>query len=127
MKKMRRGLQAGETDSVRSWQAVPEGETEDAELIALLQAGLDDLDKAVPVFEPSPQWIEAQLDEHEGIIRKRFIRDITLFLTAALAMLSGMAAAYFKLPSLFLLLHTIGFLSVPLVLFGKGWKKVKDR
>jgi hypothetical protein len=99
---------------------------EDAETIRLLRDGLDCLESLAPVFEPAPHWFEAQIEEHAARIRKRFVRDLAIFLSVAVVVLFGLAAAILKVPAAFIVLQAAALLAAPLVALRLYRKRVKS-
>jgi hypothetical protein len=99
---------------------------EDADTIMLLRAGLEKLDVLVPVIDPDPRWLEANLVEHGKEIRRRFIRDLVLFLMMALLILTGLAAALLRLPMVFFALQGVAWLAAPAVLLANRRKRVRE-
>lgn len=99
---------------------------EDRETIVLLNEGLERLDEWVPVLEPKTQWLELQLAEHAAALRKRFIRDLLLFLLVAAVVLTGLVAALLKLPAVFIGIQGAVLLACPILLLMKERKRVNS-
>lgn len=96
---------------------------EDQKLVELLRSSLDALDRVVPSAEPDPAVFAAQLEQQHRTMRKRFVRDLLLFLAVACSLLGVMGLMLFSVPSLFMAFYGAGFL-LPLFLVLKEQERV---
>lgn len=97
------------------------------ETVQLLRAGLEELDEIVPVMEPKLQWLEAQIEEHQSFMRRRFVRDLTLFIGVALLIIFVLVSSLFRLPALFIALQAAALLAPPIFLLTSKRKRVKEQ
>lgn len=102
----------------------PEEQEEEA-IIRQLQSGYQLLDEITDVPVPELYRLEAQLMEHGKSIRRRFIRDLTLFLATAVCVLLVMAAAFWKLPAAFAALEILAFIA-PAIIIGSARRRMKQ-
>lgn len=98
---------------------------EDQQLVEMLRSGLDALDKTVSVSEPDPAAFARQMDMNRSLIHRKFIRDLLIFLVAALSLLGAMGLALFRLPVLFVILYAAG-LAFPMLLVRKEHERVRE-
>jgi hypothetical protein len=101
-------------------------EKEEQQLAELLRSGLDTLDRTVSITEPESAAFAARLEEQRRMLRKRFVRDLLLFLAAACSLLGVMGLMLFKVPMLFMVLYGAGFL-LPAILAYKEKEKGRVR
>jgi hypothetical protein len=97
------------------------------ETVQLLRTGLEELDGFVPVMEPKLQWLEAQIEEHQSLMRRRFIRDMTVFIGVALLIIFVLISTLFRLPALFIALQAAALLAPPIFLLTLKRKRVKEQ
>lgn len=98
---------------------------EEQQVVELLRTGLDALDRTVSISEPDTAAFMARLEEQRRILRKRFMRDLLLFLAAACSLLGVMGFVLFKVPMLFMVLYGAGFL-LPALLYNKERERVRE-
>ncbi len=101
-------------------------EKEEQQLVGLLRSGLDALDRTVSITEPDPAVFAARLEEQRRISRRRFVRDLLLFLAASCLLLGVMGLMLFKVPTLFMVLYGAGFM-LPAILAYKEKEKGRVR
>lgn len=98
---------------------------EDLETIVRIMSGLDELEKAEPVFTPSPQWFDNLVEEHSKVIKRKLVRDLVLFLTVAFVVLFITLGSLVKVPAAYWILQ-IGVFAAPLYLLtAERRKRVK--
>ncbi|WP_438448496.1 YxlC family protein [Gorillibacterium sp. sgz5001074] len=119
------GSWAGAEGDGKAHDAAAYGEVTEEELLMELRAGLDLLDRMVPVIEPDPLWMEAQMEANRQRLRRVFIWDLMLFLLTALTVLFVMGAVLYKLPAVFFALQAVVLVLAPVILLRRERKKVQ--
>jgi len=99
---------------------------QDSDEIQQLKVALDELEQAIPVMTPNIQWFEQQVIEQRKMLKRRFIRDLSLFIILALVVLTLSFAAYNAIPQLFMLMQLVPFLVIPFYVVQKARKRVSE-
>ncbi|MFF2446291.1 YxlC family protein [Neobacillus sp. NPDC058068] len=77
---------------------------QDSAAIHELQEGLHHLDQ-FPVYTPDLSWFEQRVAAEKQQIRKKLIRDLSIFLIIALIILTGIIVSLFQMPVVFMFLQ----------------------
>jgi hypothetical protein len=93
----------------------------DLDVISKLNVGLDMLDQ-MPTYTPDLQWFEKMVLDEQQSIKKKLIRDLTLYTIIALIILSGIIVSLFNMPLIFIFLQ-IGTTASIVMYLGIGFFK----
>lgn len=77
---------------------------QDIAAISELQKGLNKMDQ-FPVYSPDLQWFEQMVVAEKQRIRKKLIKDLSVFLIVAVIILSGIMVSLFQMPAVFIFLQ----------------------
>lgn len=100
---------------------------EELQTVKQIQAGLNALEQMCSVNTPGRQWFEEQIAQHQKLLRRRFIRDLLLFLSLAFVVLSASLAALARIPAVYFALQAAAVLAVPVIWAANRRKRVKDQ
>lgn len=112
-----------------SRKVVPlEKELQDDELkksIELIHMGLDSLDGGIDIETPSMDWFEQLVVEQKEVVRKKLWKEVTIFLSMALIIVSVLLYTLYQLPGIFLGLQVVA--TIFIVTYSvKGFSKQVD-
>lgn len=102
-------------------------EEEEMEIVKRIQTGLDGLERISPVDTPDRQWFQDQVSRHQKLLRRRFIKDLLIFLSIASIVLSVSLAALARMPAVYLSLQAAALLAVPVIWTVNRRKRVNDQ
>ncbi|MEH7333637.1 YxlC family protein [Neobacillus drentensis] len=72
--------------------------------ISKMQEGLNKMEQ-IPVYSPDLQWFEQMVLVEKQRIRKKLIRDLSIFLIVAIIILCGIMISLFQMPAVFIFLQ----------------------
>jgi len=98
---------------------------EDELTVKHLRDGLEKLDQWNPVSTPNLQWFQQNVELEKKRIRKKQWKDLLLFISVAVLVLTVVIAAVYRQPILFLYFQLVGIILLPLAL-NKTRKKVSN-
>ncbi|MDR7076723.1 hypothetical protein J2Y03_001726 [Neobacillus niacini] len=96
----------------------------DLDAIHKLQEGLSKVDQ-FPVYTPDLQWFEKMVLTEKQNSRKKFIKELSLFLMIAFFILSGIIVSFYQMPIVFILIQIITPVFIALYTITRVSKKVK--
>lgn len=83
-----------------------------AESIELIKMGLDILDDGIEVDTPSLEWFEQMVVVQKEATQKRFMKEVIIFLTIALIIVSVVLFTLYQLPTFFFALQGMATLFI---------------
>lgn len=98
---------------------------EDELTVKQLRDGLEKLDQWNPVSTPNLQWFQQNIELEKKRIRKKQWKDLLMFVSVAVFVLSIVIAVVYREPILFLYFQLVGIILLPLAL-NKTRKKVSN-
>jgi hypothetical protein len=98
---------------------------QDSAAIHELQEGLHHLDH-FPVYSPDLSWFEQRVAAEKQQIRKKLIRDLSIFLIIALIIITGIIVSLFQMPVLFIFLQLVTTIFIVLYTSVSLLKKVSN-
>jgi uncharacterized membrane protein len=96
----------------------------DLDAIHKLQEGLSKIDQ-FPVYTPDLQWFENMVRTEKQNSRKKFMKELSLFLMIALFILSGIIVTFYEIPVVFILIQIITPVFIAVYTITRLSKKVK--
>ncbi|WP_223592981.1 YxlC family protein [Neobacillus bataviensis] len=72
--------------------------------ISKMQEGLNKMEQ-FPVYSPDLQWFEQMVLAEKQRIRKKLIRDLSIYLIVAIIILCGIMISLFQMPAVFIFLQ----------------------
>jgi len=66
-----------------------------------MKVGFDQLDEGVEIHTPSMEWFEHMVGEQTEVIRKKRIKEVTIFLMIAVIIVSMLLFTLYQLPTIF--------------------------
>jgi len=99
----------------------------DLALIESLRGDLDDLDRLAYTELPELNALAANIAEHQTAMRRKFWRDLGIFLLIALCLLGAFFAISMQIPYAFAAIQLLAAIGVPiaLLLYKAARKRVK--
>jgi uncharacterized membrane protein len=97
---------------------------QDLDAIHKLQEGLSKIDQ-FPVYTPDLQWFENMVETEKQNSRKKFMKELSLFLMIALFILSGIIVTFYEIPVVFILIQIITPVFIAVYTITRFSKKVK--
>jgi hypothetical protein len=97
---------------------------EDRETVARLKQGLIKIDN-FPIETPDQQWFEKLVLTEQQNIKRKFVRDLSIFLILAIFILSGIMISLFERPELFAILQIAVTFFLIVYTCGQFARKVK--
>ncbi|WP_135556851.1 DUF5345 family protein [Paenibacillus cymbidii] len=104
----------------------PAHEPRDADVTEAVQAALEWLDREQAPTPPDPAITLALLEEHDRVLRRRFLRDLLLFALLAVCVLAAMFGLYAATPAALLALQAAAVTLAPLLVARLYRKRVKE-
>ncbi|MCA1059656.1 YxlC family protein [Rossellomorea aquimaris] len=99
---------------------------EQDELMKLLDEGFRSIDDGIDQSTPSEQWFERFAKDQQEQLKKRFRRDLSVFILLACFILAMFFLTLFQMPVLFLLLQGAAFVGASIYTGITYVKKVKE-
>ncbi|MFP7295679.1 YxlC family protein [Neobacillus niacini] len=96
----------------------------DLDAIHKLQDGLSKVDQ-FPVYTPDLQWFETMVINEKENSKRKLMKELSLFLTIALVILSGIIVSFYQMPVVFLFIQTITSVFIVFYTITGFRKKVK--
>ncbi|MEH7012727.1 YxlC family protein [Neobacillus niacini] len=96
----------------------------DLDAIHKLQEGLGKVDQ-FPVYTPDLEWFEKIVLTEKENSRKKFVKELSLFLMIALFILSGIIVSFYQMPVVFILIQLITPIFIGYYTLTRFNKKVK--
>lgn len=79
---------------------------EDLSVIQEFNQGLEVLDN-FPVYTPSLQWFEQMVLEEQQKVKRKLMKDLSIFMIVAVLILSGIILSLYHMPFLFMSLQIV--------------------
>jgi hypothetical protein len=98
----------------------------DLDAIHELQEGLSKVDQ-FPVYTPDLQWFENMVLTEKENSKRKLMKELSLFLTIALFILSGIIVSFYQMPVVFILIQIITPVFIASYTLSRFSKKVKNR
>ena len=98
---------------------------EDELVVKQLIDGLEKLDQLNSVSTPNLQWFQQNVELEKKRIRKKQWKDLLMFISVAVFVLSVVMAVVYRQPILFLYYQLVGIILLPLAI-SKTRKKVSN-
>ncbi|MDN3015192.1 YxlC family protein [Paenibacillus sp. BSR1-1] len=92
--------------------------------ISEIQEGLNKMEQ-FPVYSPDLQWFEQMVLAEKKIIRKKLIRDLSIFFIVAIIILCGIMISLFQMPAVFIFLQIATTIFIAFYSGTRLLKKVK--
>ncbi|WP_226644863.1 YxlC family protein [Mesobacillus subterraneus] len=104
--------------------SVENNDTEFFDTISAINNGLDKLD-SMDTYIPDDKWFEQMVQNQQEIQKKKYRRELALFILSAMLILSGVIFTLLELPTLFYMLQAVT-LVITVVYSYKGVQKQVD-
>ncbi|MDM5296755.1 YxlC family protein [Bacillus pumilus] len=98
---------------------------EDDLTVKQLIDGLEKMDQWNPVSTPNLHWFQQNVELEKKRIRKKQWKDLLMFISVAVFVLSVVIAVFYRQPILFLYFQLVGIILLPLALINTR-KKVRN-
>lgn len=107
-------------------ESKPAQEPDDAHVTEAVHAALDWLDREQAPAPPDPASLEALLEQHGRVLRRRLFRDLLLFALLAACVFAAMFGLYAATPAALLALQAAAVTLAPLLVARIYRKRVKQ-
>jgi Family of unknown function (DUF5345) len=97
----------------------------DLNVIQDLQEGFNKIDQ-FPVYSPDLQWFEQMVMAEKMDLRKKLIKELSLFILLALLILSVITVSLYQMPVIFIVLQIITTIFIALYTGVRVIKKVNN-
>jgi hypothetical protein len=99
--------------------------TDDEKTVLEITNSLKKIDQ-LPLFTPDLEWFEVMAFESKAIIKKRFRKDLTIFLLIAAIIITGVIVTLFQMPIIFFVIQIMVIVFVAVYSGTLATKKVED-
>ncbi|WP_342430151.1 YxlC family protein [Neobacillus sp. FSL H8-0543] len=78
----------------------------DLEILHEIQEGFNKMDQ-FPIYTPDLQWFNQMVIDEQHNKKKKFVKDLTIFIIIAVIILTGIIVSLYQMPAIFIMLQII--------------------
>lgn len=88
------------------------GEHQEDEVIEWIKHGLNSLEDGMEVETPNVEWFEEMIIVQKEVVKKRFLKEVIIFIGIALIIVSTLLLILYELPIFFFVLQGIAIVLI---------------